>query len=622
MTPLDLQSEPVLATGNIASEGIYNQLGRPSMDRLTLLVREAGQNSWDAKDEGSRSVRFGVDLTELGTAQLRVLREVAFVALPRALPLADVLSPRRKDPLRIMAISDRGTRGMGGPTRADVFGTPGEHRDFVDFLRNVGQPPDRIGGGTYGYGKAAFYRASAARTVIIHTRCRRGASIETRLMAAALGDSYAANRVRFTGRHWWGRTSGGIVEPVTGRSADELAAALGLPPFIGDELGTTIVILDPQLEGRDPASAMRHIAEATLWHFWPKMLPGDDGRPAMTFRLTVDGVETPVPDPRETPPLNGFAEAMALVKRQPLERPVALEAAVFDISSQRPAADLGTLAIVKFGFERRRRLVEGEEDGAWAIPDLSHHVALMRPQELVVKYVHGPALPGSTLEYAGVFRVDPSVEEAFARAEPPTHDDWSPELLDDPWEKRYVRIAKRRIDAIVQDYAAPMPLVPQAAAGGGLGGFSDQLGSLLLGEPGPGLSAPPAQSAGGTRSSAAPRRAVAPRLRLIDEGHLELLDGRPALRVEFTIEHVPGSSRSIVVASAAAVLDGHALETEPPPGVAIPEILGWVGPDGRSHHGDRVIVSGSSGDPWRVYASVPPDAAVSVDLQAMSDGPE
>ncbi|MGA4814638.1 hypothetical protein ACPA9J_01190 [Pseudomonas aeruginosa] len=49
LTPLALQSEPFSPTGGAAAEGVSNQLGCPRADRFTLLIREAIQNSWDAR---------------------------------------------------------------------------------------------------------------------------------------------------------------------------------------------------------------------------------------------------------------------------------------------------------------------------------------------------------------------------------------------------------------------------------------------------------------------------------------------------------------------------------------------------------------------------------------------
>ena len=40
---------PTSATGGLAAEGVINQLGRPDIEPLEVLVREAVQNCWDAK---------------------------------------------------------------------------------------------------------------------------------------------------------------------------------------------------------------------------------------------------------------------------------------------------------------------------------------------------------------------------------------------------------------------------------------------------------------------------------------------------------------------------------------------------------------------------------------------
>ena len=77
MTPLDLQSERVSATGNLASEGVLNQLGRPRLDPLTVLVREAVQNSWDARSTDSTQLLFGLSSRTLSGPQVRLLRDGA-----------------------------------------------------------------------------------------------------------------------------------------------------------------------------------------------------------------------------------------------------------------------------------------------------------------------------------------------------------------------------------------------------------------------------------------------------------------------------------------------------------------------------------------------------------------
>src|SRR4051812_8210841 len=158
---LERYSEPYNATGGLAAEGVINQLGRPDIEPLEVLVREAVQNCWDAKRQDERGIRVLIGRTRLDLAELDAIRSTLLPDPPPGLPLSEELSPG----LELLHFADFGTDGLGGPTRADDQGT-GEARDFVDFVRNIGQPPDKeLGGGSFGYGKAAFYIASRARTI-------------------------------------------------------------------------------------------------------------------------------------------------------------------------------------------------------------------------------------------------------------------------------------------------------------------------------------------------------------------------------------------------------------------------------------------------------------------------
>ena len=70
--------------GAIKAEGIMNQLGRPTVDRLTVLVREAAQNSWDAADRSqSGPVNFGLDLRRLPDDVAAEWRQILRSAHPR-----------------------------------------------------------------------------------------------------------------------------------------------------------------------------------------------------------------------------------------------------------------------------------------------------------------------------------------------------------------------------------------------------------------------------------------------------------------------------------------------------------------------------------------------------------
>src|SRR4051812_31729809 len=234
-------SEPYTATGGLAAEGVINQLGRPDIEPLEVLVREAIQNCWDAKRSDVGGIRVEIGRRVLDDAALRACKTQLLVSPPPGLPLGDVLVRG----LSILYFADFGTDGLGGPTRADQLGVD---RDFVDFVRNIGQPPDKdLGGGSFGYGKAAFYIASKARTILVDTLCRNiEGSLERRFMGCALGDNFDQDGQPYTGRHWWGRMIDGVPEPAIGVEADEAARLLDLPGRSGEAgLGTTVVIVAP-----------------------------------------------------------------------------------------------------------------------------------------------------------------------------------------------------------------------------------------------------------------------------------------------------------------------------------------------------------------------------------------
>ncbi len=58
---LTLHQERVSPSGSMMSIGILNQLGRPNLDTLAVLVREAVQNSWDARLANDIPVFFGIN---------------------------------------------------------------------------------------------------------------------------------------------------------------------------------------------------------------------------------------------------------------------------------------------------------------------------------------------------------------------------------------------------------------------------------------------------------------------------------------------------------------------------------------------------------------------------------
>jgi len=530
--PLQWYGEQFPPHGALAAEGFSKLLGRPSLDPLTVLVRETAQNSWDARLPG-KTVRFLMDGFTLDDDQRNSLAHEVFGDVPEeGLPL--IRYSLAKDSIDVLIISDRGTKGLGGPTRADQ---PADGpTDYVDLLMNVGVSGHELGGGTYGFGKTIAYVVSAAHTIVVHTRTSNGlAKPETRLIASAIGDGFVRDRKRFTGRHWWGREKGGAPKPLTGRAAEELARAIGFPGFADDERGTSIMIVDPDFGDHDRSETMRFLADSITWNLWPKMVR-DEGRTPMAFSVTWNGEQIPVAHPDDVPPLHGFVQALEAVRAndEPFKRDDGLE--LIGIRAQRPNRQLGKLAVYTFVTRRRpppKRAVGGDDDGdeveplnAAAFSGNAHHVALMRAPELVVNYLPGPELPDTTVEWAGVFICDRDLDSAFAAAEPPTHDDWHPLLVGEKRDRRVVNVALREVRNAAR---SRIGTVQDPVRGGtaSVARIADALSGLFGGLPGTGPGRGPGPSGAGDRTR--PRRPVITDARCAPV----LVDGARLTRLEF-----------------------------------------------------------------------------------------
>lgn len=663
-------SQPFPPEGASLAEGIRNQLGRPELDLLTILVRESAQNSWDARLRAHpEPIDYSIDMWTVDAAHATAWRDL----LLQGAPLNDHLPLRQslKRPIiRAMAISDRGTRGLGGPTRADNAVT--KDHDFVSFVRNIGEPRDaHLGAGTYGFGKGIFYLVSRPGTILLHSRCRVDDRYETRLIGCALWKSYVANEAqgerRYTGRHWWGDRSGEVIEPLVDAEAKAMAHRLGLRPFAPHETGTTILMIDPNLDGLEQTEAASHLAETITWHLWPKMLQSADGRPTMRFSVTCDGIEVPVPDPRETRPLNLFVAAYTKMTGHEGR----------ELECYRPKRFLGRLGVVK---RTAPPLEATRASRVMGIETLVHHVCLMRPAELVVTYRQGPKPPTEFQSYAGVFRADPTMDETYAKAEPPTHDAWHPQSLEYP-ESTYINTTFRRIDDVVAGLlelgggaragSAKVALgaastVFSSLVGGswGLGGASDYgPGSTkttpteVRPEDGPntpggldgvaaeisektglvemtheaestavdvvdanthseaGVNGGPssmhsAWSTGGRTSSGSSLRR--PRVEYVRDPYYDERSGDSVLIQEFRLP-VPGSQRVRIDLSVA--LTGRSVrETDPPLGATMPILVGWESLTGAMSTAPTLIIDGGDGSIWRAVVRPAPDTMTEIEI--------
>jgi len=578
MPGLDLLSERVAPTGNASAEGLKRVLGAPALDRLSVVVRESVQNSWDARQRSQGdTVRVQFSYRDLNEAQSHGLRNLLDNQIPESVFGKSLEAWLAGDELSVLEVADFGTVGLSGPVHADEMPAPGEPAHFVDFIRNVGKTHEQVEGGTYGFGKSSFYALSQVSTIFVDTVTAVADGVVRRVMLAGLGEQYVAHEDgkfrNYTGRHWWGRQEGhNRIAPLTGEDAEAFARLLGLPPRSKQDTGTTIGVLAPRLGQLSSSDIATSLVRGILLNFWPKMVPGTEGRPAITFSVCINGQNHRIPPPEEVPPFTYFVEALRRVRSQEENPPTAAT-----LRTGRPVVELGRLALYQGPRLTRPSdlMLTGEQESAGErlFTDLpSAHVAEMRSGELVVRYVSFEQLPNPNWEWAGVFRTtsDGETERAFADSEPPTHDAWNVNALDNREHQRWLRSYTRQLREQVRAFLAPNR--KQKPHGYSLGRASAALGAML-----PGFGSSDVRSSGTDSGGSRRRRSTSRHGRLHKPRFREyqLIDGQPA--AVFEVDWTPGTEvqdRMRAELQPTLLYEGRLVNVaELPPGMGVPRVL-------------------------------------------------
>lgn len=367
------------------------------------------------------------------------------------------------------------------------------------------------------------------------------------------------------------------------------------------------MILDFETDGDDLNIVGNRVVESLLWNFWPRMMQDTPVDKRFTCRVEVAGASLTIPEPEGFPPLDLLSKALRAIR-------TGTGNDVRPVSSKRPKKRLGTLAMEK-GQRTPRRPLVGE---GTLVPDVSRHIALMRPVELVVKYLEGLPLPDERLEWAGVFVAshENEVERAFAESEPPAHDDWKPNNLPKSRTKTYVSVALTRL----KEAASEMGLPGTGPAGGSeagppLGRLARRLGQALEGVVGEGGSRKRRRGGGG---GARPARARATPARF---DHLESTESGPV--AVFLTDVRQGVRRDGMSLSARAAI---AVEGSRFPGtdgdIPQPTVVSILSEDGHlAANGGNLVLAGAEGL-FEIRVLVPAECAVTVDARVLtgSDG--
>ena len=156
---------------------------------LTSLARESAQNSNDARGEPphadlvytfirltgeARELRGGRWLRETLMPHLRAMGFAAGGAVTAGQIRAGVKAMDNSDALLLLKVSDYGCRGLTGPEFPEDGVDPDEYGNFIRLCRlDLFSGKDKAAGGSFGLGKAVYWRFSRLQTVLFNSCLHR-----------------------------------------------------------------------------------------------------------------------------------------------------------------------------------------------------------------------------------------------------------------------------------------------------------------------------------------------------------------------------------------------------------------------------------------------------------------
>ncbi|WP_296204207.1 hypothetical protein [uncultured Corynebacterium sp.] len=494
--------KPFDPSGDVYANSVTRTMKSQSLSAWDMFTRETLQNSWDARDQTSHDdgVTFAIDYRDLEPDQIATLRNDVFGNDFIGIPSLE--NAFRGDSLSALCVSDAGTYGLRGPSRA-TSASQGP-TDFNSFVRNIGRSDSKkLAGGTYGFGKGVFYIVSEANTIVVYTRTvDENNRPVSRLIAMANSDDFHYNGVAYTGRHWWGERAfedtgkdhTEFAEPFVGEHADALAERLGLDTHFSDDRpsGTSIMVLSPDMstdapvpsDGSATETVMQQISRSLTRWAWPHMLSIDTGLDPIEFRVNHNGSEVPLVNPQSDKALSKFVEAFveAISAQNPTvnEWDKHFRGRITTLAGKKPKKTLGILSTINLHspVEESETIVE---------ETISHHIATIRNPRMVVEYYPASVSPDGAA-YCGVFIADPEADKIFARSEPAAHHQWNPEtiahdydLLREFWKSTNnpVRVFQTRLKELTRKIELAGPNASKARHFKATSQLADSFGSLI-----------------------------------------------------------------------------------------------------------------------------------------------
>ncbi|EUA20475.1 hypothetical protein I552_6763 [Mycobacterium xenopi 3993] len=194
---------------------------------LPSLARESAQNSNDARLDGHKAdlvysfIRLKGDLrsrfedaigwqTDL-KPHLQAMAGAAEGAVSAGQLQSGLAALESSDALVLLRIADYGARGLTGPEFAE--GNPTQYGNFIKLCRlDLFSGKDKTSGGSFGLGKAVYWRFSRLQTVIFNSTISPEEAVnsrwQNRLLGVNQGVVHQINNINYQGRGFFGAING------------------------------------------------------------------------------------------------------------------------------------------------------------------------------------------------------------------------------------------------------------------------------------------------------------------------------------------------------------------------------------------------------------------------------
>lgn len=424
---------------------------------LASLARESAQNSNDARLPGGERSDLVYTFTMLTGESRRRFEEAlhwddqlrphltAMAAAAEGAVSAGQLQSGLKaveesEALMLLRIADYGARGLTGPEFAE--GDEADYGNFVKLCRlDLYSGKDRASGGSFGLGKAVYWRFSRLQTVLFNSTVTPTDAVDgnwrNRVIGVNQGVVHRMSGSQFQGRGFFGALNGsGDVASVWDH--DGLTTALRLDRT-DDRPGTSALLVgfyDPD----EPEKALRDIGElkalaknlgnAIEEDFWPLLTRDrlrvqievvDDDRLVYQHTVAPEEQYTELTRALRKFDAGDIADTLDAVGSIVVRDVPIKVSARTDADDRHPA------------FEHTAKLVVTLSDDQK--DSLENKVCLLRRPEMVVQTVdkdfegrtyHAFLLAGAAIHPDNPSMDDQRADDFLRFAEPPAHDQWIP----------------------------------------------------------------------------------------------------------------------------------------------------------------------------------------------------